>query len=89
MSPKVFVPNLRIFRGELSAGDYWNVWDGPGAQIFANNYVDYLKQKPLNWNSVSIDNPDNPYGEKINWRIPEHSLPQFSIQHNYTMFHID
>jgi len=89
LSPKVFVPNLRILRGQISAGDYWSVWDGPGAQIFANNYVDYLKQNALHWHGLGATNPDAPYGKQVNWRVPEHSLPQFSMQHNYTIYHLD
>ena len=88
LSPKVFMPNLRIFRGHLSAGDYWNVWDGPGAQIFANNYVDYLKQDSLHWHGIGSSTFSTHEGQLV-WRVPEHSLPQFSLQHNYTMFHID
>ena len=84
-SPKVLVPNLHIFRGLVSAGDYWSAFDGPGTQLFVKKYLDYLKQDPDHWAFVSqtID-----HGTHIRWRVPEHSLPQFCMQHNYTILHL-
>ena len=86
LSPRVVVPKLSIVRGKLCADDVWTVWDGPGAKLFAHQYVNYLKQKQEYWDKAPIE--DKELGaDGVDWHIPEQSIPEFSLQYNYTMYH--
>ena len=86
LSPKVLVPQLSVVRGKLCADDVCNAWDGPGAKLFDHEYVNYLKQKQEHWNKAPVEKRDLGV-EGVSWYTPEQSLPQFSLQYNYTMYH--
>ena len=86
LSPKVLVPQLSVIRGKLCADDVWNAWDGPGAKLFAHEYVGYLKQKQEHWNKAPVEKIDLG-AEGVSWYTPEQSLPQFSLQYKYTIYH--
>ena len=80
-SPKVLVPQTSIFRGQVGAPDYWSAFDGPGACLFGHEYVNYLKNDINRWYlPLKITDDENIY-----FHMPEHSLPQFCLEHNYTI----
>jgi len=91
LSPRVLVNSLHCVRGKLIADDVWNAWDGPGAQIFGQEYINYMLQNWRHWTHPegwTDKNRKIDLGrDGVDWYKPESSLPQFSFQHNYTIQH--
>lgn len=88
LSPLVMCKSMNIIRGNLAATDYYHAFDGPGACLFGEKYVDWL-----------LDDVDRnrrvghlPYDESIGptednpFVIPEQSVPTFCMQHGYTIY---
>ncbi len=88
LSPRVLVNSFKCIRGKLIADDAWNAWDGPGAQIFGQDYINYLKQNWRHWLAGHVVQKIDLGRDGIDWDKPETSLPQFSFQHNYTINHV-
>lgn len=88
LSPLALVQGISFFRGHLATTDYWHCFDGPGARLLGERFVewmfeDYRERLPgyhtMDWSK----DPDR----KTNyWKYPEGVIMNFLYDNGYTIY---
>ena len=88
LSPLALVQGVNVLRGHLAANDYWHGFDGPGARLLCERFVEwmfenYRERMPgfhtMDWSK----DPDR----KTNyWKYPEGVFLNFLYDNGYTIY---
>ena len=87
MSPIMVCAGMITVAGQISAGDYWHAFDGPGACLFCEKWEEWCYEDVQGIPGlahVNYDSTKRP--SKTNERIfPEERIMKFILAHDYTI----
>jgi hypothetical protein len=88
ISPVVLCTDVVTVAGQISAGDYWHAFDGPGACLFCEKWEEWCYEDVQGIPGlahVNYDSTKRP--SKTNERIfPEERIMKFILAHDYTIY---